>query len=1020
MTFWQDHYYTYYKATSAPVNTTVDKYLDKDTLKAVGCWTKTAGPSATCLLNGVTYTRRATLNSKYRVKTGAVTYPPVDYDWCGLWCTMPSSQGTGYYDGSYYTFSDPNAPVDTATSSEQATYGGKVITIGTSKYVYWQPNKAQRNVNGINGKQDDGPITNGSGSTCNGTNGGMWNAEVAPFMDTTGSAAATNAMILKVLARTQKSENGGYAAHNYTPTGCAMWNPNSSGNETNSAYHYLAKVKSTDPMSLTGCRPNYLILVTDGVPHHATDVDCDSSACSSASLAGCTCQAVLAAKKFSDSGMKVYVVGFSTSVNNATATAAMNNVARAGGSGTAYFAIKEAELKAAMVNAIYDAAKGSYSTSPASSSSGTQDTAGVHAGSLVLDTRVEFPGWKGQLFAYDTSTSPPGLAWSASTVAFNAVADPTFWKKRNVWTSNGTSMVKIQVDQTTGAITNRSTLKTLGLGATDAEAELVARWMLGDPAMGNPAVLGAMINSTPIDVGPPGISPLPGGQAFYDANVNRPNLTYVGASDGMLHAFFTRTVTVGSTTYQAGKEAFAYIPQTMLAVQNKLYAQGGQLPEPKEHIYGLANSPKARSLCTANCDGVSGTPTWKTVLAMAYGFGGTEAFVLDITAPFDGAGIKSGATAPAPLVWSTQYLSASTTSAYDNDLGLTTSVPAFYYAKGASKDDFRLLFGSYTSDVATGVMGKVLINASVANGTMTDTDTISPVGTCTTQALGLLSDVATARNFNGIEEGQILAAYFGDTWGDLFRYVPSVGTNNYTGSTGTISNVIPLNCTEPLHYAPTVVQLDRDNGTNRPGEIYLVQVTNSGLDDDTKGFAPSQMIIRRDIANASGSSVVADPTWTNIVLKADGSSTGLCGVTAANGTCTTRLPAGTNTAGVWSGLARPNATPLAVLRKDGLGFDVISTWYLPPTNACTDGTTYLNIYEINVNGTVTLKHAQALASEPVTSVVFVGGKLMFVGAGGPIDLTPSLPTGLVFQTGTSGTAPGPVERFRRLGWNEIP
>jgi hypothetical protein len=180
------------------------------------------------------------------------------------------------------------------------------------------------------------------------------------------------------------------------------------------------------------------------------------------------------------------------------------------------------------------------------------------------------------------------------------------------------------------------------------------------------------------------------------------------------------------------------------------------------------------------------------------------------------------------------------------------------------------------------------------------------------------------------------------------------------------------------------------------------------------------MIIRRDIANASGSTVATDPTWANIVLTADGSSTGLCGVTAANGTCTTRLPAGTNTAGVWTGLARPNSTPTVVLREDGLGFDIVSTWYLPPTNACTDGTTYLNIYEIGISGAVTLKFAQALAAEPVTSTVFVGGKLMFVGAAGPIDLTPNLPTGLVFKTGSSGNVPGVVERFRRLGWNELP
>jgi Neisseria PilC beta-propeller domain len=1030
MSYYQTGYYPYYPVSGSVTYTTATRFLDQGQLTAANCWTKAAGPSATCALNGFTYTLTAAANSRYRNTTGAVSFTNVDASWCGVWCTNAS--GTGYYMGSYFTYPDPIATVNPSSSSisQQSTYQGKSILIGGNKYLYWDPSDSSFNQDGIfmltkgcalcadgTDLPFDGAST--AGSSCGATCGGKWNTAMAPFMDISGSATLARTNALAVMARMDKARYGGLMAVGATPIGCALWNDYSGASKADSAYHYMMTVKAADTL---GCRRNYVLLVTDGAPTGNKDDNCDAAACGTDPPgATCTCQSVLGAKKLKDAGVSVYVVGFAAGVSDRQVV--LNNIARAGGTYPALFATREQDLRASIVSAIYGAAKGSYSTSPASASSGTQNVAGaVQPGTLLLDTRVDFPGWKGQLTAFDTTTTPPSLVWSASTVAFNATTDPTYWKKRNLWTSNGTTMVRFDVDQTTGAINNKATLKTLGLGATDAEAELVARWLLGDPALGNPAVLGAMINSTPTDVGPPGISPLPGGQAFHDANVSRPNLTYVGASDGMLHAFFTKPVTVGSTTYAAGKEAFAYIPQTMLAVQNKLYAQGGQLPDPQDHIYGLANSPKAKNVCTAYCDGLNvNPPEWKTTLAMAYGFGGTESFVLDITTPFDGAGIKRGAVAPAPLIWSTQYLSAGTTSAYDNDLGLTTSVPAFYYAKSASKDDYRLLFGSYTSDVATGVMGKVLINASVATGAMTDTDTISPIGTCLNNPLGLLSDVATARNFNGAESSQILAAYFGDTWGDLYRYVPSVGTNNYTGSTGTITTAIPLNCNEPLHYAPAIVQLDRDNPVNRPGEIYLVQVTNSGLDDNTKGYAPSQMIIRRDIASASGSTVVTDSTWTNIVLAADGSSTGLCGVTAANGSCTTRLPAGTNVAGVWSGLARPNATPTVVLRQDGLGFDVISTWYLPPVDACTDGTTYLNITEINVNGTAALKYAKALASEPVTSTVFVGGKLMFVGSGGPIDLSPNLPTGLVFVAGSAGgTMPPTPERFRKLGWTELP
>jgi hypothetical protein len=537
----------------------------------------------------------------------------------------------------------------------------------------------------------------------------------------------------------------------------------------------------------------------------------------------------------------------------------------------------------------------------------------------------------------------------------------------------------------------------------------MARWMLGDPSLGNPAVLGAIINSTPIDVGPPGVSPLPGGQEFYDAHSSRPYLTYVGSSDGMLHAFFTNDVTIGGTAFKKGQEAFAYMPQTMLAVQAKLFAQGGQLADPNYHIYGLANSAKVKNLCDSYCDGQSGTPHWTTQLVMAYGFGGTEAIAMDITDPFDSTGPKTTGTGPARLMWSTQYESPSTTSAYDNDLGLTTSVPAFYYAKSASKDDFRLLFGSYYVDQATGDMGKVMISASAKTGLLLNDIKITPAGSCT-QAFGLMSDVATARNFAHNEETQILAGYFGDTWGNLYRYIPTVsGPNNYTGTVGSVSLVTQLGCNQPIHYVPAVVQLDRDNSYNRPGEIYLVQVTNSALDTETKSFPASQMIIRREVGTSTGVSVSNDTTWTPIVLTA---GTTLCGKTDAAGNCITgkELPAG----------ARPNSTPLAILRQDGLGFDVISTWYLPPTNGCTDGVTYLNIYEINVNGTYRLRFATDLASEPVTSTVFVGGKLMFAAQSGVTDLTNVLPTSMKFHAGGSAVGNSASERFRRLGWNEVP
>ena len=52
---------------------------------------------------------------------------------------------------------------------------------------------------------------------------------------------------------------------------------------------------------------------------------------------------------------------------------------------------------------------------------------------------------------------------------------------------------------------------------------------------------------------------------------------------------------------------------------------------------------------------------------------------------------------------------------------------AFYYAKTATKNDFRLIFGSYYTDQATGSTGKVVINASVKDGSIVQVEDTEPM-----------------------------------------------------------------------------------------------------------------------------------------------------------------------------------------------------------------------------------------------------------------------------------------------------
>jgi hypothetical protein len=989
MTFYQKNYFPYFSLSGATTSTQTT-FIRQDRLSEKSCYDDTNGPAATCVIDGVTYTLRGSSNSTYKIKgSGGNT---VDANWCGAFCAI-SGSGTGTYRGSYYTYSVQSGTQST-TASIQPTYLGKTTTIGGTPYRYYD---SVPNYYNPMSSATAPPIKtiDCSANTCNATCGARWDEQLAPFLDTTDDPAKADTMAAAINDRMQPASYGGLIAFNGTPTGCALEN-SGAANKNASAYDYMKAVQAADQLT---CRQDYVLLITDGEANGPGDLLCDSAACAAADpkASGCTCKAVLAAQDLKKIGVKTFVVGFSGDVAIGTGKATNDNIAKAGGTDRgndskapyAYSATSESELVDAIQSAIYDAVKGSYSTSPPAVSAGNQLVNSTTSGTYALDSRVDFPSWKGHLLAYDATASGTSLVWDAAVQMANVD-----WKTRRVYTSNSSgALVQVAVDPSTGAITNKTTLQSLGLGATASEAEIIARWMLGDPAQGNPAVLGAIVNSTPIDVGQPGADPNPGGKEFSDKYATRPQITYVGSDDGMLHAFYTKDVTIGGVARAGGSEAFAYIPPEMLGVITKLYAQGGQLPDPNKHIFGLASSAKVKSICTANCTDKT-TAVWKTVLVMTDGYGGNEAFMLDVTDPT--------ASTPFALMWHSANVTSKST--YDSVLGQTISVPGFVFNYTPNYDDNRIVFTSgYPVDPKSTTQGRSIVAASAVSGEILSKGTVTPAGSCgTTPEFTMLTDVPTARDNGKDAKRTVLAAYAGDTWGSLWRY---------TLGNAPVSVMGP-GCTQPLHYAPAVVQLDRDDFTAHPHEVYLIQVTNSALDDATKSFEASQIVFRRDIVKDGV--VIGDTTFGNsgaLTITAGIDKT-MCAITDSSGACTTALPVA----------ARPMGTPIVVLKADASGFVVISTWYVPDAAGCGKGTTYLQVHQLTTvtggSATLTLKQAIKVSDEPVTSPIVVGGKIVILTANGPITLNSSMSQSYVVGQSTPNKDGTQVEPFKMLGWSE--
>jgi len=173
---------------------------------------------------------------------------------------------------------------------------------------------------------------------------------------------------------------------------------------------------------------------------------------------------------------------------------------------------------------------------------------------------------------------------------------------------------------------------------------------LGDIIRSSPTLVGAPTFQYPDDWGPGAAENAQPYSSFREQYKNRQRIVYVGANDGMLHAFDAGTLTDGSYTSGTGSELFAYIP-------SPVYPQLPDLADPKyAHKYFVDSTPRASDVFI---DG-----QWRSVLIGGLGRGGQGVYALDITDP---ASISED-TAEDAVLWEF-------TDREDPDLGYTFFTP---------------------------------------------------------------------------------------------------------------------------------------------------------------------------------------------------------------------------------------------------------------------------------------------------------------------------------------------------------
>lgn len=126
---------------------------------------------------------------------------------------------------------------------------------------------------------------------------------------------------------------------------------------------------------------------------------------------------------------------------------------------------------------------------------------------------------------------------------------------------------------------------------------------------------------------------------FVTAKANRQSMMYVGANDGMLHAFYANSdlmnnltgdvVTTGGVSVAGGQEAWAFIPTAVMPNLYKL----ASIDYSSNHQYYVDGSPLTTDICpTMPSTPCTGT-TWKTILVAGLNGGGNSYFAMDVTNP---------------------------------------------------------------------------------------------------------------------------------------------------------------------------------------------------------------------------------------------------------------------------------------------------------------------------------------------------------------------------------------------------
>jgi type IV pilus assembly protein PilY1 len=611
-----------------------------------------------------------------------------------------------------------------------------------------------------------------------------------------------------------------------------------------------------------------------------------------------------------------------------------------------YYATEPKALEAGLNSAFADTANiiGSASTVAANSTSIQGDT-------RVYQARFDSSGWTGQLISYPLNTDGTlGAAnWSTDTTlvrpavnsastAANAIPSSRKIFTANNTTPKGTAVLLSSIDD--AGVTD---LKVALKATTESDYTNAGKrfnWIMGSAFYENTIgglrirtkLMGDVINSDPGYAGGTSFryELLPNdigfGAASYQSYITdklaRTAAVFVGANDGMLHAFNAAN----------GNELFAYIPRGV-------YAKFIGLTSPSyTHAYSV-DGPIYVSDVFISPTGSSGTKSWRTIVTGTLGNGGLGAYALDVTDVLAGT-----ATAPRVIfdVSGTEPSTATApNSTLKDDLGYSQSKILVLPAQGGK---WIAVWGNGTNSV-NGYSRLLAVDVETPTSAVA-IDTKAKFSSTTDNGLAGVAFLPSGT-------GLLASAYGGDLLGNMWKFdLTNADINNWGVAYGTSSNPAPLikvidpsGVAQPITATPTLgrnsLRLAGNGSSASPSTMVYFGTGKYGEATDNSNTQVQSMYGIADSGN-------------NIALTTSNRATKLHQKTISAQTTTNRTLSGdANTASgpavTWTGsnakdgwfldlIYSNNATGERVLSKPLLLFDrVIINTFIASANPCDFG-----------------------------------------------------------------------------------